>query len=181
MSVEQHRRHAPSKLKVAVITVSDTREAARDESGRLLQDLLKGKGHTLAGYEVVKDDVAAIQAALDKALAGEAQAVLLNGGTGISPRDVTIEAVRPRLDKELPGFGELLRDLSFREIGSAAMLTRALAGVAKGKPVFALPGSPAAVVFAMERLILPELGHIASEAVKGTGREGDPLRDGARQ
>lgn len=175
MSVEEHRRHAPHRLRVAVITVSDTRTAESDDSGKLLRRLLEEAGHELASYALVKDERPSIAKALEEALAGPAQAVVLNGGTGISPRDVTIEAVEPLLDKTLPGFGELLRSLSFREIGSAAMLTRAIAGVARGKPVFALPGSPAAVTIAMERLVLPELGHLAGEAVKGTGKEGDPL------
>lgn len=174
MSVEQHHRRAPKHLQVAVLTVSDTRDPDTDESGKLVRELLEEHGHGVAHYEVVKDERAAIQAAVERGL-GKAQAVLLNGGTGVSPRDVTIEALRPMLDKELPGFGELLRDLSFREIGSAAMLTRALAGLVKGKPVFAMPGSPDAVVLAMRRLVLPELGHVAGEAVKGTGKEGDPL------
>jgi molybdopterin adenylyltransferase len=173
MSVHQHRSHAPKRLRVAVITVSDTRTLATDDSGAHIARLLEGAKHEVAAREVVPDDQARVQAALAQAL-DRADAVVLNGGTGISPRDVTIEAVEPLLDKLLPGFGELFRALSFQEIGSAAMLSRATAGVAKGKPVFALPGSPAAVLVAMERLILPELGHLAGEAVKGTGAPGDP-------
>lgn len=175
MSVHQHKAHAPRRLRVAVITVSDTRTAGTDESGALLRKLLDGAGHAVTGMAVVKDDRAAIADALKAALASEAQAVVLNGGTGVSPRDVTIETVEPMLDKRLPGFGELFRAFSFQQVGSAALLTRATAGIAQGKPVFALPGSPAAVQLAMERLVLPELGHVAGEAVKGTGREGDPL------
>jgi molybdenum cofactor biosynthesis protein B len=115
----------------------------------------------------VKDDAAAIGAALDAALAsGACSAVLLTGGTGVAPRDVTPEAVGPRLERALPGFGELFRSLSFAEIGAAAMASRALAGVARGKPVFALPGSRAAIRLALERLILPELGHLVAEAGK---------------
>lgn len=174
MSVHQHRAHAPRRLRVAVITVSDTRTLATDDSGGHIARLLEGARHEVASREVVADEVAAVQGALRRAL-DAADAVVLNGGTGISPRDVTIEAVEPLLDKTLPGFGELFRALSFQEIGSAAFLSRATAGIARGKPVFALPGSPAAVLLAMERLLLPELGHLAGEAVKGTGAPGDPL------
>jgi molybdenum cofactor biosynthesis protein B len=176
VSVHEHRAHAPARLDVAVITVSDTRTGATDESGALVRKLLEERGHRVASVAVVRDERDEIAAALRTALAGAAQAVVLNGGTGVSPRDVTIETVEPMLDKALPGFGELFRHLSFREIGSAAMLTRATAGIAAGKPVFALPGSPAAVMLAMERLVLPELGHVAGEAVKGSGKPGDPLR-----
>lgn len=178
MSVHQHRSHAMARLRVAVITVSDTRTTATDESGGLLRKLLAEKGHDVASHAVVRDDKDAITRAVQEALASTAQAVVLNGGTGVSPRDVTIETLEPLLDKVLPGFGELFRALSFREIGSAAMLTRATAGIAQGKPVFALPGSPAAVLMGMERLVLPELGHVAAEAVKGTGKPGDPLLTG---
>jgi molybdopterin adenylyltransferase len=178
MSVHEHRARAPSRLRVAVITVSDSRTPATDESGALLRRLLEERGHTSEGSVVVRDEATEIQRALGAALASSAQAVVLNGGTGVSPRDVTIETVEPMLDKLLPGFGELFRALSFREIGSAAMLTRATAGIARGKPVFALPGSPAAVAVAMERLVLPELGHVAGEAIKGTGKPGDPLAHG---
>jgi molybdenum cofactor biosynthesis protein B len=115
----------------------------------------------------VKDDAAAIGAALDAALARpDCAAVLLTGGTGIAPRDVTPEAVAPRLERSLPGFGELFRQLSYAEIGSAALVSRALAGIARGKPVFALPGSRAAIRLALERLILPEIGHLVGEATK---------------
>jgi molybdenum cofactor biosynthesis protein B len=174
MTVHEHHATARRGLRVAVITVSDTRTEATDDSGALLVELLAKAGHRVALRRIVKDDVAQIRAAL---LAGleEADAALLNGGTGISPRDVTLEAVEPLLDKPLPGFGELFRALSFQAIGSAAMASRALAGVRGGKPVVAMPGSPQAVQLAMERLVLPELGHLAAEAVKGTGLPGDPL------
>lgn len=175
MSVHQHKAHAPGHLEVAVITVSDTRTPGTDESGALIRKMLSERGHRVAHSVVVPDDREAIAEALRAALEGPAGAVILNGGTGISPRDVTIETVEPMLDKHLPGFGELFRHLSFREIGAAAFLSRATAGIARGKPVFALPGSPAAVVLALERLVLPELGHVAGEAVKGTGKPGDPL------
>ena len=115
----------------------------------------------------MKDDVAAIRAALERGLASpECAVVVLTGGTGVAPRDLTPEAVAPLLERPLPGFGELFRQLSFAEIGAAAMLSRALGGMAQGKPVFALPGSRAAIQLALERLILPELGHLVGEARK---------------
>ena len=147
--------------------MSDTRTLADDSGGELACTLLRGAGHEIALREIVKDDAGAIGAALERALASPVCAtVLLTGGTGVASRDVTPEAVAPRLDRVLPGFGELFRQLSFAEIGSAAMLSRALGGMAQGKPVFALPGSRAAIRLALERLILPELGHLVGEARK---------------
>ncbi len=145
----------------------DTRTLADDTGGALVCELLAGAGHRVALREIVKDDALAIRAALERGLASpDCDAVLLTGGTGVAPRDVTPEAVEPLLERPLPGFGELFRQLSFGEIGAAALLSRALAGLARGKPVFAMPGSRAAVRLALERLILPELGHLAGEARK---------------
>jgi molybdenum cofactor biosynthesis protein B len=150
-----------------VITVSDTRSLADDTGGALVCELLEGAGHRVASREIVKDDVGEIRAALARALASaQCSAAILTGGTGVAPRDVTPEALEPLLERPLPGFGELFRQLSFAEIGAAAMVSRALGGLARGKPVFALPGSRAAVRLGLERLILPELGHLAGEAGK---------------
>jgi molybdenum cofactor biosynthesis protein B len=163
----QHRARAPRALGCAVITVSDTRTLADDTGGALVCELVEGAGHRVASREIVKDDAGAIREALERALASpDCAAVVLTGGTGVSPRDITPEAVAPLLERPLPGFGELVRQLSFAEIGSAAMVSRALGGLANGKPVFALPGSRAAVRLGLERLILPELGHLAGEAGK---------------
>lgn len=163
-----HRREAARAVPTGVITVSDTRTLATDTGGDCVAELLAGAGHPVALREIVKDDSLAIAAALRGALArGDVRAVVLTGGTGISPRDVTPEAVAPLLERVLPGFGELFRALSYQEIGSAALLSRALAGVASGKPVFVLPGSRAGVRLALEKLVLPELGHLAAEARKG--------------
>lgn len=163
-----HRRAAARSVPVWVLTVSDTRDEESDTGGRLLSDLLNEAGHPVCGRDIVADDVDAIGAALDAALADpEVAAVLITGGTGIAPRDVTPEAVAPRLERTLPGFGELFRVLSYEEIGSAALLSRALAGIARGKPVFVLPGSRGALRLAMDKLILPEIGHLAAEAGKG--------------
>ncbi|WP_044890146.1 MogA/MoaB family molybdenum cofactor biosynthesis protein [Myxococcus hansupus] len=146
-----------------VVTCSDSRDAARDESGRVLRDGLEAAGHTLAGSVVVKDDPEAIRAALETARESGARAVLFTGGTGIGRRDCTVEALRPLFEKELPGFGELFRMLSYRQVGSAAMMSRATAGTYQGMILFALPGSPKAVRLALEALILPELGHAVRE------------------
>jgi molybdenum cofactor biosynthesis protein B len=132
-------------------------------SGRAARQALEAAGHPVVGQEVVPDEPAAIRAALQRAVEGGARAVILTGGTGITRRDQTVEAVRPLLDKEVPGFGELFRMLSFQEIGSAAWLSRALAGTFREALVFVLPGSPNAVRLALDRLILPELGHAVRE------------------
>jgi molybdenum cofactor biosynthesis protein B len=151
-----------------VITVSDTRTLADDAGGALVVELLEGAGHRVVGRTLVADDVSAIQNALDEAvMRDDVRAVLITGGTGIAARDVTPEALEPVLDRVIPGFGELFRVLSHQEIGSAAMLSRALAGTVRGRLVAALPGSRAAIRLAMEKLLLPEFGHLAGEAGKG--------------
>ena len=167
MGQHEHHAAAPRTVTVAVVTLSDSRSPVDDRTGDTIVALLEAAGHSVAGRELVREDPPAIRAALEAALAGPAQAVILNGGTGIAPRDSTPEIVAPLLECELPGFGELFRQLSFREIGAAAMLSRALAGVARGKLLFALPGSKAACRLALERLILPELGHLVGELRKG--------------
>jgi len=166
MPVDEHRRAAGvGVFGFAVITVSDSRDAASDRSGPLLADAVAAAGHHVRQRRIVRDDTHEIRDAVREALATpEIDVVLLTGGTGVAPRDMTVEAVRPMLSKELPGFGELFRALSFAEIGAAAMLTRALAGVVGGKAVFALPGSPAALDLATGRLILPEIRHLLAQA-----------------
>ncbi|WP_276354978.1 MogA/MoaB family molybdenum cofactor biosynthesis protein [Cohnella caldifontis] len=167
-STEQHKREAPRRISCFVITVSDTRTEETDRSGGLIRQLLEEHGHAVAGYRIVPDDRATIAASVREAADDPAvEAVLINGGTGIAARDVTIEAVRGLLDKEMPGFGELFRYLSFAEdIGPAAMLSRAVAGTVGRTAVFAMPGSTGAVKLAMTRLILPELGHVMREIYK---------------
>jgi len=162
MPVHEHHQHAGARkhLKVVVITASDTRTPADDESGRIIRELLESAGHVVTHYEIVPDDPERIRALVIEHVVHD-DAVIINGGTGIAARDSTIEAVRPLLNKELEGFGELFRMLSWQEIGSAAFLSRALAGTAHGRIVVAIPGSPAACKLAMEKLLLPELGHIA--------------------
>ena len=161
MTVQEHHRHgAHAHLKLAVITASDSRTPETDESGKLIRELLEQAGHSVALYEVIPDSPERIRAALLESLP-RLDGIIINGGTGIAARDSTIEAIRPLLSKELEGFGELFRMLSYQEIGSAAFLSRALAGTYHGKIVVALPGSPDACRLAMEKLLLPELGHIA--------------------
>jgi molybdenum cofactor biosynthesis protein B len=156
-----------ASVPTVVITVSDTRTLDTDSGGSLLVELLESGGHPIAGREIVKDEPPAIAEATRRALVREdVRAIVLTGGTGVAPRDVTPEAVEPLLERVVPGFGELFRALSYEDIGSAALLSRALAGIAAGKVVFVLPGSRGAVRLALEKLVLPEIGHLAGEAVK---------------
>jgi molybdenum cofactor biosynthesis protein B len=156
-----HRHLVVDHVVCAVLTVSDTRSPADDVSGARVKALLGAAGHAVASYGIVPDDPQVITDAIAKLLDDPAvDAVILNGGTGLAPRDTTLEAVRGLLDKEIPGFGELFRHLSYADVGPAAMLSRATAGVARGKIVVSMPGSPAAVELAMTKLVLPELGHM---------------------
>ncbi len=162
-----HRRDALASVPTVVITVSDTRTAETDTGGQRVQELLEGAGHEVLAREIVKDEPAAIAEATERATArSDVRAVVLTGGTGVAPRDVTPDTVEPLLDRVVPGFGELFRMLSFEEIGSAALLSRALCGLRRGVVVFVLPGSRGAVQLALERLVLPELGHLSAEAAK---------------
>ena len=166
MGHEEHRHEAPRSIRVFVVTASDTRGEAEDESGAFLKDAAARAGHALAGYRIVKDEPAELRAALEAAAAAGADAILVNGGTGIAGRDRTYEAVAGILEKRLDGFGELFRMLSYGQIGAAAMMSRACAGLAAGRIVVCLPGSEQAVRLAMERLIVPELGHMVQQARK---------------
>ncbi len=159
----EHRSSAPVTVSTYLVTCSDTRDAKTDESGALMKTLVERAGHSVAGQTVIRDDAGAIRQELERAASLGARAVLISGGTGVSRRDVTVETVTALFEKHLDGFGELFRRLSFDDIGSAAMLTRAVAGTVKGSVVFAMPGSPRAVKLALERLILPELGHLVRE------------------
>jgi molybdopterin adenylyltransferase len=164
---EEHKAHAPHCVTCVVITCSDTRTPQTDTSGQLMMRLLKEHGHDLAGYHVIKDDPAQIRSVIEEAAAHDAvQAILINGGTGISKRDSTFEAVDGMLEKRLVGFGEIFRYLTYKDIGSSAIMTRATAGVFRGRIIFSTPGSEGAVRLAMESLILPELGHIIQQLNK---------------
>jgi len=157
-----HHGHAASAVACAVVTVSDTRTAETDVSGARIRAALEGAGHRVVSYAILPDEPGRIREHVERALADPGvQAVIVNGGTGVAPRDTTYEALTALLEKRLDGFGELFRMLSWEQVGSAAMLSRAAAGVARGKILASLPGSPDAVTLAMERLLVPELGHIA--------------------
>ena len=165
MSHAEHKAQAPGSVRCYVMTVSDTRTMDTDLSGRTIADLLQAAGHVVLGRTIVKDDVDLMRGTLERELANpQVQVIITTGGTGITSRDSTYEAVVAMLEKRLDGFGELFRMLSYEQIGSAAMLSRACAGIIAGKIVVSLPGSEAAVRLAMDRLLIPELGHLVQQA-----------------
>ena len=168
MAYEQHITRAKSiSARCAVITLSDTRAEAADTSGRRIRELLESDGHTAARYAILPDDPQQLAPLLDQFLAdGGVDAIFTNGGTGVSRRDNTIAVVESKLTLPLPGFGELFRMLSYQQIGSGAILSRAVGGVANDKLLFAMPGSTKAVELAMTKLILPELRHLLAELRK---------------
>jgi molybdopterin adenylyltransferase len=166
-SVQEHRERAPESVGCAIITVSDTRTAATDRSGQIMRERLEAAGHRIVGYEIVKDEPEQINRVIDHYTSvTECQALLFNGGTGIARRDTTFDVISGRLEKTLPGFGELFRMLSYDEIGAAAMLSRATAGVLNGRLIFSTPGSSNAVALAMDKLIAGELAHLVFEVTK---------------
>lgn len=166
-SAEEHRAAAPVSIRCAILTVSDTRTAETDTSGALIRQLLKNAGHSVVSYSVVADDPGRIRAIVTEFINDDGiQAVLTNGGTGIAARDTSYEAIAGLLEKRLDGFGELFRMLSYQEIGAAAMMSRAVAGISGRTIIVAMPGSRNAVQLAMERLIIPELGHLVFETTK---------------
>lgn len=168
MGASDHRRQAASKgqISLAIVTVSDTRTPETDSSGQLIRKLAEEAGHLVVDYRIVPDEPDQVQRALEDFSAGLAQIVLFNGGTGISQRDRTYDVISRALEKTLPGFGELFRMLSYEEVGAAAMLSRATAGVYRGCVVVSMPGSPNAVRTALEKLILPEIQHLAWELTR---------------
>lgn len=164
MSVAEHRASSPEHVACFVLTVSDTRTLGNDTSGQAIAEMLEAAGHTVTGRKAVRDEPLDVAQIIREEMGkGAARVIITTGGTGISSRDSTYEAVTAMFDKHVAGFGELFRILSYEEIGSAAMLSRATAGIAAGCAIFMLPGSPAAVRLAMKRLILPELGHVVRE------------------
>ncbi|MCM3725823.1 molybdenum cofactor biosynthesis protein MoaB [Neobacillus cucumis] len=173
MGVEQHKQESPKKVNCKVITVSDTRTNDTDKSGNLIIRLLEENSHIIHDYEIITDDFEVIEEAIKKGcLDKEIDVVLINGGTGIASRDVTVEVVQSLLEKELTGFGEIFRMLSYLEdIGSAAILSRAIAGVAYNTAIFSMPGSSGAVKLAMEKLIIPEISHVVREIRKDSKME----------
>ncbi|WP_430784774.1 MogA/MoaB family molybdenum cofactor biosynthesis protein [Virgibacillus flavescens] len=167
MAVDAHKANE-RKVKCMILTVSDTRSEYTDKSGKLIEQLLNASGHHIEIMEIISDKQQSIKSMIDAGRENpDIDVILTNGGTGIAHRDVTIETVKPMLEKEITGFGELFRSLSYSEdIGSAAMLSRAIAGVTNHTAVFSMPGSTGAVRLAMERLILPELSHVVNEIQK---------------
>jgi molybdopterin adenylyltransferase len=168
LSTQEHKQAAPNQVHCKVITVSDTRNKDTDKSGKLMIEMLENAGHVITDYVIVKDEAEPIKSEVLKGCSNpDIDVVLTNGGTGIAKRDVTIETVQGIFDKEITGFGELFRMLSYQEdIGSAALLSRAAAGVVNDRAVFATPGSTGAVRLAMDKLILPEIGHVVRELKK---------------
>ena len=161
MSVTEHKKKGHLTVRTAIITLSDTRSTETDTSGRRIRDLLQEQEHQVISYAIIKDEPRDIKSAVMELLqAPEVDVIITNGGTGIAPRDTTFEAMQGLLEKEIAGFGEIFRMLSYEEIGASAMLTRATAGIAKDKAIFCLPGSTGAVELGMKKLVLPELGHV---------------------
>jgi molybdenum cofactor biosynthesis protein B len=163
-AVHEHKANAKRIVRCFVVTVSDTRDEATDTSGQAIKKYLTDDGHEVTGYRIVKDEPAQIETVLQEALGSATiEAVIVNGGTGIAPRDGTYEVVSRFMEKRLDGFGEIFRYLSYQDIGSAAIMSRAAAGTAHGKILISLPGSRGAVTLAMEKLILPEIRHMVSQ------------------
>jgi molybdenum cofactor biosynthesis protein B len=167
VSHRSHKAEGPRFVSCFVLTVSDTRTDATDTSGHAIMDLLTGAGHIVVGHRIVKDEPGEVERViLDQIANADVNVIITTGGTGITSRDSTYEAIDRLLEKRLDGFGELFRMLSFHEIGSSAMMSRATAGVARGKIIAALPGSEDAVRLAMNELLLPELSHLVQQVSK---------------
>jgi len=169
-----HKEHSRKSAAVFILTCSTSKAEQKgrglpveDPSGDIIEKLMHEAGHRITGRTLIGDKLGLLRNTIRQALKSDAEAIIITGGTGIAPSDVTIEGVTPMLEKELPGFGELFRKISYDTIGSAAMMTRATAGVVRGKAIFCLPGSPDGVTTAVSRLIIPELGHVLSIAGQG--------------
>ncbi|HML22202.1 MAG TPA: molybdenum cofactor biosynthesis protein B [Aggregatilinea sp.] len=167
-STDQHKAIARQQgpVPIAIVTVSDSRTPDTDENAIYLREQITAAGHTVAGYRLIKDEADLVAGVLDELAGGPARLILFNGGTGISPRDRTYDALSRKLEKTLPGFGELFRMLSYDQVGAAAMLSRATAGVYRNTVIISTPGSPAAVRLAWEKLIAPEIAHLAWEVIR---------------
>ena len=167
MSQQEHKAQAPAAVPCYVVTVSDTRTAETDLGGRTIRELLESAGHAVTGHAIVRDEPVEVAALIRRQIAdGTTRVIITTGGTGITSRDGTFEAIDGLLEKRLDGFGELFRMLSFQDIGTAAMMSRATAGTIGRAAIFVLPGSPGAVRLALTRLILPELGHVVQQLNK---------------
>ena len=167
MGYEDHKHMSPQTVKCAVLVISDTRTEQTDESGKLLVEGLKAAGHDVVAFSLIKNDSGAIQSKIGELLhSPDIQTIVASGGTGASKMDMTIETVTPMFEKKLDGFGELFRYLTYQEIGTGSILSRATAGVVSGKVFICIPGSLGAVTLAMNRIILPEIGHLVREATR---------------
>ena len=167
MGYQEHKHKAPQTVSCAVLTISDSRTEQDDESGGLIKRRLSENGHRLVFYSILKNDTEAIKKKIDELLRQEElQVIITSGGTGVSHRDITVDTIDPILEKRLDGFGELFRSLTYQEIGTGSIMSRAIAGVAKGKVILCLPGSLGATKLAMDRIILPEIGHLVREATR---------------
>ena len=167
MTEQAHKAQAPASVSCFVLTISYTRTATTDSSGRAIADLLTAAGHSVVGRAIVADDVALVRSTIERQLASpDVQVIITTGGTGITSRDRTFEVIDAMLEKRLDGFGELFRMLSYQQIGSAAIMSRAIAGLAGRRIIMSLPGSEAAVRLAMEKLVIPELGHLVQQATR---------------
>ncbi len=167
MSYLEHKEKAPRSVSCAVLTISDSRTEEDDESGKLIRQRLSDNGHRVTSYAILKNDSDSIEKKISELLGQEElEVIITSGGTGVSQRDVTVETIYPVLEKSLDGFGELFRFLSYQEIGTAGMMSRAMAGVVGGKVILCLPGSLGAANLAMDKIILPEIGHLVREATR---------------
>ena len=167
MTYQEHKHQSPKSINCSVIVVSDSRTEQNDESGKYMMQVLKKNNHEVLSYSLLKNDADAIKKRINELLNEESlQVIITSGGTGISHRDVTVETISPILDKKIDGFGELFRFLTYQQIHTGSIMSRAMAGVARGKVIICLPGSLGAVNLAMEKIILPEIGHMVREATR---------------
>ncbi len=167
MGYQEHKQEAPKSVNCTVLIISNTRTEQNDESGKLIMQALEENGHQVVTYCILKNDADSIKKKLGELLLKESlEVIITSGGTGISHLDVTVETISQALEKKLDGFGELFRFLTHQELGSGSIMSRAIAGVARGKVILCLPGSVGAVSLAMEKIILPEIGHLVREATR---------------
>jgi len=164
---QEHKQKAPQSVSCAVLTISDSRTEQDDESGKLIKQRLSDNGHRVMSYSILKNEADSIKKKIYELLRQEElQVIITSGGTGVSHRDITVETISPILEKKLDGFGELFRFLSYQEISTTSIMSRAIAGVTGGKIILCLPGSPEAAKLAMDKVILPEIGHLVREATR---------------
>ncbi len=167
MSYREHKEKSPHSVSCAVLTISDTRTERDDESGMIIRQKLSQNGHQVLSYAILKDEADSLKKKIYELLShDELQVIITNGGTGVSHRDITVDTISPILEKGLDGFGELFRFLTYQEIGTASIMSRAIGGVTRGKVILCIPGSPEAVKLAMDKIILPEIGHLVREATR---------------